>query len=861
MTPMILQYLEIKEKYREYILMYRVGDFYEMFFDDAKTVSAELDLVLTGKDCGEDERAPMCGVPFHAVDNYIGRLVSKGYKVAICDQTEDPALAKGLVKREVTRMITPGTVTEAAFLDEKKNNYICAVCVDGENVGVCFADISTGSLSATEFSGTGALSHLVGELSAHSPSEAVINASLSALGEAGEYLKTKTNCFVNEEQAYRFDGLAAKREAKTRLSSVPAEFENEDDAALRAFGAVISYSVEMQKNDLSNISEINFYKNGEYLEIDANSRRSLELCESMRRGDKKGTLLWVLDKTKTAAGARLLKSFIDFPLVSPPAITRRLDAVDELYKGISLRGELGEAFSGVLDIERLITKIVYGTANPRDLLAVAQTTEKIPMIKALVSGCSSKELRMIAEELDTLDDIGGLIKSSIDENAPLTVREGKIIKDGYSSDVDYLRSIMTNSKEWIDKIEETEKQATGIRTLKVGFNRVFGYYIEVSKSFIGDVPERYIRKQTLTNCERYITQELKDMEAQVLGASDKLNTLEYQLFTEIREEISKNVHRIQKTAAMLSKLDVYRSLAEAAAQNGYVRPEATYGDAISITDGRHPVVEQFSKSTYFIPNDTELDCKSNRFMLITGPNMAGKSTYMRQVALICIMAQMGSFVPARDARIAVVDKIFTRVGASDDLAMGQSTFMLEMSEVAYILANATRQSLIIYDEIGRGTSTFDGMSIARAVAEYTASKKIGAKTLFATHYHELTSLEGEVDGIVNYNIAAKKKGDTITFLRKIVRGAADDSYGIEVAKLAGVPADVTKRAKEVLSALEDGTFAPTVKKARESADDGAMTFDNFEEKEVCQKLRECDINTLTPLEAMNMIYELKKMLI
>lgn len=857
MTPMMKQYLEIKEKYKEYILMYRIGDFYEMFFDDAKTASAELDLVLTGRDNGDDERAPMCGVPFHAADNYIGRLVSKGYKVAICEQLEDPSLAKGLVKRDVIKMITPGTVTEATFLDETKNNYICAICIDGGSVGVSFADISTGGISATEFSGENMFSRLTGELGTHAPREAIINCAIGDLGEAGEFLKSRINCFVNENESARFDGEAAKKSAKERFTSLPMEFEDSNDTALRAFGAIISYVSETQKNDLSNIRDLNFYKNGEYLEMDVNTRRSLELCETMRRAEKKGTLLWVLDKTKTAAGARLLREYIDRPLRSPNAINRRQEAVAELYGDTAIRGELGDMLSGILDLERLIAKIAYGSATAKDLRAIAVTAQKLPMIKALISSCASFELHSISENIDTLSDIYELIDSSIADDPPFSVREGGFIKDGYNADVDRLRSIMSGSKDWINKIEETEKAETGIRTLKVGYNRVFGYYIEVSKSFINDVPERFIRKQTLANCERYITQELKDMEAQILGASDKLTTLEYQLFCDIRDTVSNNIHRIQKTASMLAKIDVYRSLAEAAVQNGYVRPEVTFGDAISIADGRHPVVEQFSRDSFFVPNDTELNVSSNRFMLITGPNMAGKSTYMRQVALICIMAQIGSFVPAREARISVLDKIFTRVGASDDLAMGQSTFMLEMSEVAYILSNATKQSLIIYDEIGRGTSTFDGMSIARAVAEYTAGKKIGAKTLFATHYHELTTLENEIDGVVNYNIAAKKKGDSVTFLRKIIRGAADDSYGIEVAKLAGVPNEVTKRAKEILKGLERGDM-PMQNIARAEECDDEITFDNYEEKAVCDRLRECDINTLTPIEAMNLIYELKK---
>jgi len=838
--------------------MCRIGDFYEMFFDDAKIASEVLDLVLTGRDNGDEGRAPMCGVPFHAADNYIGRLVGKGYKVAICEQLEDPSAAKGLVKRDVTRMITPGTVTESSFLEETKNNYICAIYTGEDEVGVAFADISTGDISATEFSGNNKLLKLMGELGTHSPKEAVLNCSVKELGEAGDFLRQRIECLINENQAHRFDGAEAKQEAFKRLNRVPDEFENEHSASLRAFGAIISYVVETQKNDVPNINEINFYKDGEYLEIDVNSRRSLELCETMRRAEKKGTLLWVLDKTKTAAGARLLKSYIDFPLKNPNTINRRQSAVAELFDNVTLRGELGEELTGILDLERLITRIACGSATARDLRAIAQTAEKLPIIKSLLSGCSSEELRSVCADIDTLDDICDLINAAIVDEPPFSVREGGFIREGFNSDVDYLRSVMSGSKDLISRIEELEKAATGIRTLKVGYNRIFGYYIEVSKSFINSVPERFIRKQTLTNCERYITEELKDMEAQIIGSSEKLTALEYQLFTEVRDKVASNVNRIQKTASMLSKIDVYRSLAEVAVQNNYVRPEVTYGDKISIDAGRHPVVEQFSKNVFFVPNDTELDSKQNRFMLITGPNMAGKSTYMRQVAIICIMAQIGSFVPAREARISVVDKIFTRVGASDDLAMGQSTFMLEMSEVAYILSNATNKSLIIYDEIGRGTSTFDGMSIARAVAEYTAGKKIGAKTLFATHYHELTSLENEIEGIVNYNIAAKKKGDGITFLRKIVKGAADDSYGIEVAKLAGVPNEVTRRAKEVLSMLENGNSVQKPMKKIEETNE--ITFDSFEEKEVCEKLRSCDINTLTPLEALNMIFELKKIL-
>ena len=859
---MMQQYFEIKEKYKEYILMYRLGDFYEMFFDDAKIAAKELELVLTGRDCGEEERAPMCGVPYHAVDGYIGKLVSHGYKVAICEQMEDPSLAKGIVKRDVVRMITPGTLTESSLLDEKKNNYICAVYLGDGAVGVSFADISTGSLSATEFSGSDMMSRLFGEMGVYAPREVVINTAASGLGEIETFLRERLGCTINENQEARFSGEDAKREVLSRFAgeAVPAEFNDENDPALKAVGALISYALETQKNDLSNLRSLNFYREGQYLEMDINTRRNLETCESQRRGEKHGTLLWVLDRTKTAAGARLLKNYIDFPLSNPYGINRRQSAVAELCGDVVLRGELENALKGVLDLERIMTRVVYGSAGGRDLRALAQTTEKLPQIKGLLSSCECEELASMFSELDTLFDVTETINAAIVDDPPFSVREGGIIRDGYNADIDYLRSVISDSKGWIERIEEAEKKATGIKTLKVGYNRVFGYYIEVSKSFIGSVPERFIRKQTLANGERYITQELKDMESQMLGASDKITALEYQLFTEVRLKIAENVHRIQKTAFILAKLDVYRSLAEVACRNGYCRPEITYGDEIIIKDGRHPVVEQFAKDSYFVPNDTNLDGGKNRFMLITGPNMAGKSTYMRQTALICLMAQIGSFVPAREARIGVIDKLFTRVGASDDLAMGQSTFMLEMSEVAYILSHATKRSLIIYDEIGRGTSTFDGMSIARAVAEYTLGKKVGAKTLFATHYHELTGMESEFEGIVNYNIAAKKKGDDIVFLRKIVRGAADDSYGIEVAKLAGVPKEVTKRAKEILETLEAGGIQKKERTTEPADDDFALSFDNISESEVAEKLRAVDINTLTPLEAINLIYELKKML-
>lgn len=860
---MMEQYFEVKEKYREYILMYRIGDFYEMFFDDAKIASKELDLVLTGRDCGEDERAPMCGVPFHAVEGYIGKLVGHGYKVAICDQLEDPALAKGLVKRDVVRMITPGTLTESSLLDEKKNNYICSVYYSEEGVGVSFADISTGQISATEFSGEDKMSRLYGEIGVYAPREIVINCEVKKLGEIETFLRDRLYCTINQNESERYSETAARTivDDHFRGSPLPDEFADAGNRALLALGGLLSYACETQKTELANIRELNYYKDGQYLEIDINSRRSLELCEAQRRGDKHGTLLWVLDRTKTAAGARLLKNYIDFPLNNPYQINRRQSAVAELYGKVTERGEIMNALSGILDLERLMTRVVYGTANARDMHALAKTAEVLPEIKSLLASMESDEMRMLGDATDTLEDVYKLISAAIVDDPPFSVREGGMIRAGFNADVDYLRSIMSSSKTWISKIEETERKSTGIKTLKVGYNRVFGYYIEVSKSYVDQVPERFIRKQTLTNGERYITQELKDLESQMLGAADKLTALEFDIFTDIRKKIAENVHRIQRTAFQLAKLDVYCSLAEVAQRNNYCRPEVTYGSALMIKDGRHPVVEQFSNGSYFVPNDTDLDGADNRFMLITGPNMAGKSTYMRQVALICVMAQLGSFVPAREARIGVIDKLFTRVGASDDLAMGQSTFMLEMSEVAYILSHATAKSLIIYDEIGRGTSTFDGMSIARAVAEYTLGKKIGAKTLFATHYHELTSMEEEFSGIKNFNIAAKKKGDDIVFLRKIVRGGADDSYGIEVAKLAGVPKEVTKRAREILAELEENGFKAAAPAAERQDDAGfAISFEDMSEKEVAEKLRAADINTLTPLEAINLVYELKKLL-
>ncbi|MBO5898480.1 MAG: DNA mismatch repair protein MutS, partial [Clostridia bacterium] len=802
MTPMMEQYFEVKNQYKDYLVFYRLGDFYEMFFDDAITASRELELTLTGRDCGEAERAPMCGVPFHSADGYIGRLIEKGYKVAICEQVEDPATAKGLVKREVVRVITPGTLIEPTLLPEQKNNYLCAVYFSDEGYGICFADASTGQLSATVLRGANMESRLLCEMGTYHPSEVIFNLPRSRVAAAAEFVTTNLRAVMTDAQAGRFEYGSARETVIDRFGDTLREGILEDRPLVCAVGGLLDYLREMQKNELVGIKELSVYTEGQFLEMDLNTRRNLELTETMRAKEKRGSLLWVLDKTKTAPGARMLRQWIEHPLLNVSAIEERQGAIEELCGNYMLREELCELLSGVLDLERLNTKIVYGTANAKDLRAVAATVVILPELKERLGACESRALSRICRELDTLEDIYGLICRAIVEDPPFSVREGGMIATGYNADIDALREIMSDGKGWIERIEAQERETTGIKNLRVSYNKVFGYYIEVTNSFKDQVPEHYVRKQTLSNCERYITQELKDHESTILGAADKVCSLEYEVFQTIRSAVAEAGERLQAAAAMLAEIDVYLSLATVAATNHYVRPAVDLTDRLSIVDGRHPVVEQFVKDSYFVPNDTELDTAHQRLMLITGPNMAGKSTYMRQVALIVVMAQIGSFVPAREARVGIVDKVFTRVGASDDLASGQSTFMLEMNEVAYILRNATKQSLIIYDEVGRGTSTFDGMSIARAIVEYTNSKKIGAKTLFATHYHELTTMEDEFDGIVNYNIAAKKKGDSIIFLRKIVRGSTDDSYGIEVAKLSGLPNEVIKRAKEVLAVVE-----------------------------------------------------------
>ena len=868
MTPMMEQYFQIKEQYKDYLLFYRLGDFYEMFFDDAILASRELELTLTGRDCGEAERAPMCGVPFHSSEGYIGRLIEKGYKVAICEQTEDPATAKGLVRREVIRVVTPGTLIETNLLSEQKNNYLCALYMGEFEFGVCFADISTAQVYATTFDGNNMEARLRNELGTYAPREILCNLKRANMGEIGEFILAHKNMMLNDGQGARFDAAVCREAVKAQFGDQLRPQILEDKALCMAVGAVLSYLSDTEKSDLSYIKELSVYTDGQFLEMDVNSRRNLELTESMRTKEKRGSLLWVLDKTRTAPGARMLRKWVEHPLLSTSAIAERQGAVEELCASFMLREQLSEELSHVLDLERLITRIVYGSANGKDLRAVSNTAEVLPEVRELLSTCKSDRLRRICEELDPLLDVHARINEAIREDAPFSVREGGIIADGFNRDVDYLRSVMTDGKSWLEKLAEEEREKTSIKTLKVSYNKVFGYYIEVTRSLVDQVPDRYIRKQTLSNCERYITQELKDLEGTILGAADKICALEYELFQEIRNFVSEQSARIQKTAALLAEIDVYLSLATVASKNQYVRPEVDESDVIEIRDGRHPVVEQFVKDTYFVPNDVTLDTGKNRLMLITGPNMAGKSTYMRQVALITVMAQIGSFVPASEARIGVVDKVFTRVGASDDLASGQSTFMLEMNEVSYILKNATRKSLIIYDEVGRGTSTFDGMSIARAIVEYTNSRKIGAKTLFATHYHELTSMEDEFEGVVNYNIAAKKRGDSITFLRKIVRGSTDDSYGIEVAKLAGLPNEVIKRAREILASVEETSKAIAdsveggigTKKKVESRDDSLISLDDCINEQVIAELKAVDLNTLSPFECMSFLFDLKKRL-
>lgn len=859
LSPMMKQYFKIKEENKDSILFFRLGDFYEMFYDDAKLASKELELTLTGRDCGQDERAPMCGVPFHSCEGYIARLVSKGYKVAICEQTEDPAKAKGLVKRDIIRVITPGTVMESSMLDESKNNYICCMFAKNKHIGICFCDISTGELYATEISGKDSYNVLTSQLASYNPREILIGGDIVKIKELPKFIKTKLSAGVEMIEDDKFD-YALCQNTVTEHFKEKSENATESEVVVSAIGALLSYLKDTQKSGLERINHIELFSESQYMRLDYNTQRNLELTQTMLTKEKRGSLLWVIDKTKTAMGKRLIRSWLEHPLMNISSINNRQSAVEELVNDTMLRLEITDNISGIFDIERLMTKIVYGSANARDLRSLCSAIQNLPRISELISDCKASYLRKIHHDIDTLDDIFSLIDSAIVEEPPFTIREGGMIKRGYNDDLDLVTGDMNNSKDILAKIEAEQRELTGIPKLKIGYNRVFGYYIEVTNSYKDLVPDTYIRKQTLTNCERYITQDLKEVEGRILGAKDRSVALEFSLFDAVRKNVADNLERIQKTAKAIATLDVIVSLANVASDNRYIRPDVNLSSAIRIKDSRHPVVEVLLKDAPFVPNDVCLDSNSDRVAIITGPNMAGKSTYMRQIALIVLMAQMGSFVPASSAEIGIVDSIFTRVGASDDLASGQSTFMVEMSEVANIVKNATSKSLLILDEIGRGTSTFDGMSIARAVLEFCADKKkLGAKTLFATHYHELTVMENLLEGVKNYNIAVKKRGDDITFLRRIIPGGADDSYGIEVAKLAGVPQSIINRAKEILAEIESNDDGK-IEIIKEENDDMQLSLLGIEQNPVIDKLKESDLNTLTPIEAMNLLYELKSMI-
>lgn len=852
LSPMLMQYKKLKQENRDCILFFRLGDFYEMFFEDAKIASEELDLTLTGRDCGLDERAPMCGVPHHSCEAYIARLIAKGYKVAICEQMEDPSKAKGLVTRDVVRIVSPGTVIEGSILEEDRNNYICSVYLSGTSAGLCFIDISTGEAFVVDASGENTEERIINELEKFSPREAVLNKSAAGSLSISAFLRDKLNSHIETLGDEFFEESFAKSVVTSHFNAdrISELGFSEDGACLNAAGALLSYLKETQKNDLSHINSIDFLRSEQFMILDTTARKNLEIFETLRNKEKKGSLLWVFNHTKTSSGGRLLRQWLEKPLIDVNKINKRLAAVSELKGAPIIRDGISEKLKCVRDMERLLGRIVYGVANARDLIAISQTVSVLPEIKDKLSGFGADVLKTAFNQLDTLTDIKELIDKAINETPPFSVREGDIIREGYSSEVDSLRDIMKNGKGYIASIEAAERERTGIKNLKIGYNRIFGYYIEVSKSNIPQAPAHYIRKQTLANCERYITEELKEKETLILGAQEKLAGIEYELFKNICDLISAESKRIRRTARIISLLDVLLCFADVAEKNRYCEPKVTQNDGIIIKNGRHPVVEKTLVDSLFVPNDTVLDCGDNRMVIITGPNMAGKSTYMRQIALIVLMAQIGSFVPAESAEIGVVDRIFTRIGASDDLASGQSTFMVEMSEVADIIKHATPKSLLILDEIGRGTSTFDGMSIARAVVEYAADKsKIGAKTLFATHYHELTDLEHDIEGVKNYNIAVKKRGFDITFLRKIVRGCADDSYGIEVGKLAGLPEPVIRRAKEILSDLEAGAGVPRTT-------DKYIRGPEKTNSAIIEELSKIDANTLSPLEALSVLHSL-----
>ena len=876
LTPMMKIYCETKEQYKDCILFYRLGDFYEMFFDDALTASRELEITLTGKSCGLDERAPMCGIPYHAVEGYLNRLVAKGYKVAICEQVEDPKTAKGIVKREVVRIVTPGTNLDTQALDETKNNYIMCIVYIADRYGVAIADISTGDYFVTELPD---ISRLMDEIYKFSPSEIICNEAFYMSGMDLDAMRDKLGITIYSLDSWYFDDAVCKDKLLEhfKVKNFAGLGLADYDCGIISAGALLIYLFETQKNSLSNLTHITPYITGKYMLIDSSTRRNLELCETLREKQKRGTLLWVLDKTRTAMGARTLRKNVEQPLIDKSEINRRLDAVEELKNQAIAREEIREYLSPVYDLERLITKITYGSANPRDLTAFKGSLEMLPPIRYILQDLQAPLLKEIYEDLDALEDLCELVTKAIREDPPLAMKEGNIIRDGYNEEVDKLRRAKSDGKDWLAKLENDEREKTGIKNLKIKYNKVFGYYLEVTNSYKDLVPDYYTRKQTLANAERYITPELKELEDMILGAEDKLYALEYELYSEVRETIAGQVERIQQTAKAVAALDAFSSLALVAERNNYVRPKINEKGILDIKEGRHPVVERMIPNDMFIANDTYLDDKKHRISIITGPNMAGKSTYMRQTALIALMAQIGSFVPAESANICLSDRIFTRVGASDDLASGQSTFMVEMTEVANILRNATSKSLLILDEIGRGTSTFDGLSIAWAVVEYISdSKLLGAKTLFATHYHELTELEGKIDNVNNYCIAVKEKGDDIVFLRKIVKGGADKSYGIQVAKLAGVPDLVISRAKEIVEELSDEDITNRVseiaakehtakKKSKakkyDEVDMAQMSlFDTVKDDDVLDELKNIDVGNLTPIDALNTIYRLQNKL-
>lgn len=861
LSPMMQQYLSMKDEHRDQILMFRLGDFYEMFFDDAVTASRELELTLTGRDCGLPDRAPMCGVPYHSVENYIARLVKKGYKVAICEQMENPALAKGMVKRDIVRVVTPGTLMEANMLEEGSNNYICSLCPAGERCGLAFADISTGSVLVTEVSGEMAV---INELGKYAPHEVIYAEELPQLRSVVGFLKDRLCCAAQAGDREAYTEETAKKlvteqfgaDTVTRLAGTPL--------AVRALGGLMAYLRVTQFTGLERLLEAKSYLPQEYMRLDVAARRNLELTETMRSREKRGTLFWVLDKTKTSMGRRLLRSSIEQPLLSVNAINRRLNAVTELTRNSILISELAAALDGVYDLERLMTRVVYGNPPVKDMIALGATTARLPAIKELLGEVQCALLREIEQNIDPLEDVARLIGSAIDPDSDIPLKEGGVIREGYDKQLDEARHLSKDIRGILAEIEEREKDATGIRTLRIGYNRVFGYYIEVSNSFKDQVPAHYIRKQTLTNAERYITEEIKELEERVLHAQQEAIDRAAELYEQVRATVAAELPRIQQTAAAVAGLDMLCGLATVALNNNYCCPTVDLSDEIEISEGRHPVVEQLLDGVPFVPNDTKLNNRENQIAVLTGPNMAGKSTYMRQVALIVLMAQVGSFVPAASARIGIVDGIYTRVGASDDLTTGQSTFMVEMSEVANILKEATEKSLLILDEIGRGTSTYDGMSIARAVIEYIADrKKLGAKTLFATHYHELTELEELIPCVKNYNVAVKKRGEDIVFLRRIIPGGVDESYGIEVSKLAGIPRWVIDRAYEVLSSLEEGQTVSEAKvktRAKPKEESEQLYFIDEKAEAIKKRLRQADPNTLTPIEALNLIYELKKLL-